>query len=87
MTLPRRGGIETGLLVDLRDIMKSFKHRKASKIYCPRCASPNIRLSSSLSYWLLPAKFVCKDCGYNGMIVMELEKEDGKSSVNPEARG
>jgi C4-type Zn-finger protein len=32
-------------------------------------------LSSSLDYWLTPKKYVCENCGYNGSIVMELEKE------------
>jgi hypothetical protein len=26
--------------------------------------------------WLTPRKYVCDDCGYHGVIVMELEKEE-----------
>jgi hypothetical protein len=33
-------------------------------------------LSSSLDYWLTPRKYVCDDCGYVGILVMELEKEE-----------
>ncbi|MGQ9624470.1 MAG: hypothetical protein ACUVUF_05550 [Candidatus Bathycorpusculaceae bacterium] len=62
-------------LEDLREVFKTLKRRKPSKIYCPRCGSPRIHLSSSLDYWLTPKKYVCDECGYKGQIVMELEKD------------
>ncbi|MEM3577348.1 MAG: hypothetical protein QXX51_02710 [Candidatus Bathyarchaeia archaeon] len=64
------------LLQNLKEVFGSLKRRGPTKIYCPRCGSPNIRLSSSLDYWLTPKKYVCENCGYNGPIVMELEKEE-----------
>jgi len=64
------------LLQNIREVFKTLKRRKPSKIYCPRCGSPKIRLSSSLDYWLTPKKYVCENCGYAGPIVMELEKEE-----------
>jgi len=67
-----------GILGDIREVLKTLKHGKPSKIYCPRCASPNIHLSSSFDYWLTPKKYVCDDCGYSGLIVMELEKEENQ---------
>lgn len=39
-------------------------------LYCPRCGSPNVE-------WLLPqiwSKWVCRDCGYIGVLILE----DGK---------
>jgi predicted RNA-binding Zn-ribbon protein involved in translation (DUF1610 family) len=63
------------LLQNIREVFKTLKRRKPSKIYCPRCGSPKIHLSSSLDYWLTPKKYVCENCGYVGLIVMELEKE------------
>jgi len=63
------------LLENIREVFKTLKRRKPSKIYCPRCGSPEIRLSSSLDYWLTPKKYVCEKCGYVGSIVMELEEE------------
>ncbi|MGB9714724.1 MAG: hypothetical protein ACPLZC_07110 [Candidatus Bathyarchaeales archaeon] len=63
-------------LEDLREVFKTLKRRKPTKIYCPRCGSPRIHLSSSLDYWLTPKKYVCDECGYKGQIVMELEKEE-----------
>ncbi|MGQ9545199.1 MAG: hypothetical protein ACUVQX_05380 [Candidatus Bathycorpusculaceae bacterium] len=64
------------LLKNLREVFGMLKHRKPTKIYCPRCGSPKIHLSSSLDYWLTPKKYVCENCGYTGPIVMELEKEE-----------
>jgi len=62
----------------LRDILKNTKHRKPTQIYCPRCASPKIALSSSLAVWLTPKQYYCEECGYLGIIVLELEKDDDK---------
>jgi len=70
------------LLQNIREVFKTVKRRKPSKIYCPRCGSPKIHLSSSLDYWLTPKKYVCENCGYVGLIVMELEKEEN-SQGNP----
>jgi len=64
----------------IRDIIKNTKHRKPSQIYCPRCASPKIQLSSSLAVWLTPKQYYCEDCGYLGIIVMELEKEETETN-------
>ena len=39
-------------------------------LYCPVCGSPNVE-------WLLPqiwSKWVCRDCGYMGVLIIE----DGK---------
>jgi hypothetical protein len=63
------------LLGNVRDVFKKAKHRKPFKVYCPKCASPKIRLSSSLDSWLTPAKYLCPECGYIGIVVMELEEE------------
>jgi C4-type Zn-finger protein len=60
----------------IRDVLKSAKHRKPTQIYCPRCASPKIKLSSSLAVWLTPKEYYCENCGYRGIIVMELEVDE-----------
>jgi predicted RNA-binding Zn-ribbon protein involved in translation (DUF1610 family) len=67
------------LLADVRDMLRTIKHRRPSKMYCPKCASPNIHTSKSFDYWLFPAKYVCEDCGYDGPIFMELEKDEGEN--------
>ncbi len=70
-------------LGNFRDVIKTIKHKKPTAIFCPRCASPEIKLSSSLDYWLTPRKYICPKCGYTGILVMELEEEtDNKEMQN-----
>ncbi|MCW4031545.1 MAG: hypothetical protein NWE80_04185 [Candidatus Bathyarchaeota archaeon] len=64
------------LLENVREVLKSLKHRKPVQIYCPRCCSPKIILSSGLDIWLTPKKYLCEACGYIGPIIMEIEKRD-----------
>jgi predicted RNA-binding Zn-ribbon protein involved in translation (DUF1610 family) len=74
------------LLQNLHEVITSLKHRKPSQIFCPRCCSPKIRLSSSLDIWLTPKKYICENCGYNGPIIMELEKQEKKpTQATPKA--
>ena len=63
-------------LENVREVLNTLKHRKPSRIYCQKCASPKINLSNSLEIWLLPKKYLCENCGYIGPIIMELEKEE-----------
>jgi predicted RNA-binding Zn-ribbon protein involved in translation (DUF1610 family) len=66
-------------LDDFREIFKSAKHSKPTAIYCPRCASPQIHLASSLAHWLTPKQYFCEECGYLGIVVMTLEKDDSQT--------
>jgi late competence protein required for DNA uptake (superfamily II DNA/RNA helicase) len=68
-----------GKLDGVRDVIKSAKHRRPEQIYCPRCCSPKIHLTSSLNVWLTPKNYYCEDCGYVGIVVMELEKDDSQT--------
>jgi len=56
-----------------------MKHKAPRKKYCPRCGSPNLKLSSSLDLWLTPAQYICEKCGYKGPVVMEKEDENEES--------
>ena len=58
---------------------KQSNIRKPTQIFCPRCASPKIHLTSSLAVWLTPKQYYCEECGYVGIIVMELEKDDSQT--------
>jgi predicted RNA-binding Zn-ribbon protein involved in translation (DUF1610 family) len=72
---------EIKLLRDIREVFKTLNHRATSKIYCPRCGSAEIHPSRNLdyapNYGLASKKYTCEKCGYDGPIVMELEKEEG----------
>ncbi len=62
----------------LRDVFKHTKRRSPTQIFCPRCGSPKIELAKSLGsleIWLTPKEYYCSECGYHGIIVMELEPE------------
>ncbi len=64
-----------GKLDGFREIIKNTKHRKVTQIFCPRCCSPKITLNSSLDLWLTPRQYHCEECGYTGILVMELEED------------
>jgi hypothetical protein len=66
---------------NIRDVLKSAKHKKPTQIFCPKCGSPKLTLSSSLDYWLTPQRYLCKECGYIGAVFMELEKEEEKDDA------
>jgi len=69
----------------LREVFKNTKHRKPTAIFCPRCCSPKIQLSSSLAVWLTPKQYYCEDCGYLGIIVMELEEDPDRDKEKEES--
>jgi predicted RNA-binding Zn-ribbon protein involved in translation (DUF1610 family) len=68
-------------LGNLRDVFRTIKHKKPTAIFCPKCGSPEIRLSSSLDYWLTPRKYYCPKCGYTGILVMELEPDENSQET------
>ena len=55
--------------------LKTPNTENPPKSTVPRCASPKIALSNSLAVWLTPKQYYCEDCGYLGIIVMELDEE------------
>jgi predicted RNA-binding Zn-ribbon protein involved in translation (DUF1610 family) len=63
------------LLQNIHEVLKTIKRRKPSKIYCPRCGSPSIHVSSSTD-WITTTRYLCDECGYLGPLFMELEKEE-----------
>mgnify|MGYP005850113211 CR=1 FL=1 len=64
----------------IRDVFKNTKHRYPTQLFCPRCCSPKIELNSSLDVWLTPKQYYCPECGYHGILVMELEPETEETS-------
>ena len=72
-----------GILADFREVIKGLKHKKrgeATVNVCPKCGSLRIFLSSGFDtyprmYGITPRKYICKECGYSGPLVMEKIKE------------
>ncbi len=60
---------------DFFETMRKLKHSGPSPQACPTCGSMKIRQQGSLSGWLVPAMYVCEECGYVGRLVLELEEE------------
>ncbi len=67
-----------GTFQDLRDVVKSLKHRRESQKFCPVCGSPRLKLGGGADFWLTPGKYVCQDCGYKGFIVMEKDEDEAR---------
>jgi predicted RNA-binding Zn-ribbon protein involved in translation (DUF1610 family) len=66
------------------DTVRELKHSGPAPLACPRCGSLKVRQQGSLSGWLLPPTYCCSDCGYLGLLVLELEqkgeeKDEGNS--------
>ncbi|GAI90294.1 unnamed protein product [marine sediment metagenome] len=76
-----------GVFSNFREVIKELKHNKPGQStikLCPKCASPNISISSGLDayprlYGITPGQFVCSDCGYKGPIVLEQTKEENET--------
>jgi predicted RNA-binding Zn-ribbon protein involved in translation (DUF1610 family) len=66
------------ILKNVRRVLRRLKYREPQPKFCPSCGSSKIRLSSRFDVWLTPEKYVCEDCGYMGLIVMELKEEKQK---------
>lgn len=65
-------------LKNLKDTLKLLKHSKPKPIFCPKCNSSNI--TSEALYGVLPSMYTCKNCGYNGPVVLELEENEESNS-------
>jgi len=57
------------------EVVKALKRRGDSTIACPRCGSLNISKSSGMDGWMLPPLYLCRECGYAGRLVLEIDRE------------
>ncbi|RLI21828.1 hypothetical protein DRO54_02650 [Candidatus Bathyarchaeota archaeon] len=69
-----------GIIKDMKEILKSLKHRSALKPsikYCPRCGSS--KLKTKINWFIVPSQtYKCPECGYEGPIFMEKEQNKCK---------
>ena len=72
-----------GPLGNLHEVVKNIKHSKPCVKLCPKCGSPDLKLSSRFDVWLLPEQYLCGNCGYRGPIVMEVENKEIEKAVDP----
>lgn len=59
-------------LRQFKEALKEIKHEKVKPKFCPVCNSP--RLDRLLSIGIFPSVYVCRECGYKGVLTVELEK-------------
>jgi predicted RNA-binding Zn-ribbon protein involved in translation (DUF1610 family) len=54
------------------DTLKKVRYKKPRPVLCPRCGGHN--MISLQNYGILPRIYRCEECGYEGNLVIELEK-------------
>ena len=56
------------------DILKQVKHQGPQPKFCPNCRSHNIFPKET--YGALPQPYSCRDCDYEGFVILEMDPED-----------
>jgi predicted RNA-binding Zn-ribbon protein involved in translation (DUF1610 family) len=69
------------------EVVKALKRPSQSAVACPQCGSPNIFKSTGMDGWLLPPLYLCKDCGYTGRLVLEVEGQDSAREMSGHGKG
>jgi hypothetical protein len=54
----------------LMDTLRQIRYRRPRPVFCPRCESSDIHPIQN--FGILPEKYMCHACGYEGVIVLEL---------------
>ena len=58
----------------LRDTLGNIRHRKPQPVFCPRCGSSDMKQVPT--FGMLPPKWRCSKCGYEGTLVVELQSSE-----------
>ncbi len=61
-------------LKEILDVLRDATHSSPKPVFCPNCKSP--KLKPSESYGILPQKYLCEECGYEGNLVLELDEDE-----------
>jgi len=61
-------------LKGLWQTLKQFRHQLPKPKFCPRCKGHNVYSDSILG--ILPTTYICRDCGYKGNIILEIDTEE-----------
>ena len=64
------------LFKNLRDVLSQMKRDSKPCIICPQCGSSKIQAAGSLDGWITPERYNCLKCGYNGSLLIEIDKKD-----------
>jgi C4-type Zn-finger protein len=77
---------ELGKVANFLEVIKDLKHQKITEKtikLCPKCQSNRIEITSGFDtyprlFGITPSKYVCKNCGYSGPIVLEQTIKENK---------
>ena len=61
------------ILKDFLGTIREIRHRSPQPKFCPSCGSHRMRQLPAMG--IMPVTYFCEDCGYRGLLVLELEKE------------
>jgi len=61
----------------LLETLKHIRHSRPRPKFCPKCRGHNIYPASMLG--ILPTTYRCRDCGYEGILVLEVDRERGEA--------
>jgi len=56
------------------EALKKIRYRDPEPKICPKCRGHNIYPEQN--FGILPVTYRCRDCGYEGTLVLELEEEE-----------
>ena len=73
-------------LKSLVEVLRNLKRDGVRPKICPKCGSQRVSFLSKYDLWLFPEQYVCKDCGYQGSLFIELEKDEKKGKKEAEGR-
>ncbi len=68
----------------LMDTLRQIRYRRPQPVFCPRCESNDIHLIQN--FGILPEKYRCHSCGYEGVIVLELIEDKETENVSDERK-
>jgi predicted RNA-binding Zn-ribbon protein involved in translation (DUF1610 family) len=60
-------------LKGILNAMRNVRYRGPEPVYCPNCRSTKIYPKAN--FGILPRYYQCKECGYEGFLVLEIEPE------------
>jgi predicted RNA-binding Zn-ribbon protein involved in translation (DUF1610 family) len=63
-------------LREIMEILMKSKYSTPRPVFCPKCQSPKIKLKES--YGILPQKYNCEECNYEGTFIFELDPIEEK---------
>jgi predicted RNA-binding Zn-ribbon protein involved in translation (DUF1610 family) len=63
------------IIKELLDTFKKMKFSSPKPVLCPKCGGYKIGVLQN--YGILPSIYSCKECGYEGTIIIELQENLG----------